>query len=76
MIEKSVPRITVWHHEACRAMTNADREVIGFWFQSRGLLTLLTIHRHFGQLGHVVEAICINCGICIVRNLYVKFELK
>ena len=26
MIEKSVPRITVWHHEACRVMTNGDRE--------------------------------------------------
>ena len=25
-IEKSVPRITDWHHEACRAMTNGDRE--------------------------------------------------
>ena len=22
--EKSVPRITVWHHEACRVMTNGD----------------------------------------------------
>ena len=25
-IEKSVPRITVWHHEACRVMTNGDPE--------------------------------------------------
>ena len=25
-IEKSVPRITVWHHEACRVMTNSDSE--------------------------------------------------
>ena len=25
-IEKSVPRITVWHHEACRVMPNGDRE--------------------------------------------------
>ena len=25
-IEKSVPRITDWHHEACRVMTNGDRE--------------------------------------------------
>ena len=23
-IENSVPRITVWHHEACRLMTNGD----------------------------------------------------
>ena len=25
-IEKSVPRITDWHHEACRMMTNGDHE--------------------------------------------------
>ena len=25
-IEKSVPRITDWHHEACRVMTNGDLE--------------------------------------------------
>ena len=25
-IEKSVPRIVVWHHEACRMMTNGDPE--------------------------------------------------
>ena len=25
-IEKSVPRIAVWHHEACRGMTNVDPE--------------------------------------------------
>ena len=26
-IEKSVPRITVWNHEACQVMTNGDPEV-------------------------------------------------
>ena len=25
-IEKSVPRITDWHHEACRVMTNGNHE--------------------------------------------------
>ena len=25
-IEKAVPMITDWHHEACRVMTNGDRE--------------------------------------------------
>ena len=25
-IEKSVPRITDWHHEACRVMTSCDHE--------------------------------------------------
>ena len=26
-IEKSVPRITDWHHEACRVMTNDDKDI-------------------------------------------------
>ena len=25
-IDKSIPRITDWHHEACRMMPNGDRE--------------------------------------------------
>ena len=25
-MEKSIPRITVWHHEACQVMTNGDDE--------------------------------------------------
>ena len=25
-IEQSIPRITDWHHEACRVMTNGDHE--------------------------------------------------
>ena len=25
-IEKSVPKTAVWHHEACRVMTNGDTE--------------------------------------------------
>ena len=29
-IEKSVPRIAVWHHEACRVMTNGDPEGLIF----------------------------------------------
>ena len=31
-VEKSVPSITVWHHEACRVMTNGDHE--GWMFLS------------------------------------------
>ena len=43
-IEKSVPRVTVWHHEACRVMTNVDPE--GYIFLSyphtnNGLFSLL-----------------------------------
>ena len=33
-IEKSVPRITVWHHEACRVITNNDPEGRIFLFHS------------------------------------------
>ena len=29
-IEKSVLRIAIWHHEACRVMTNGDPEVVDF----------------------------------------------
>ena len=48
-IEKSVQRITVWHHEACRVMTNLDQE--GQIFQSNllrnnGFFFLLTIKYH------------------------------
>ena len=32
-IEKSVPRITVWHHEACRVNTNGDPRA-GFFHPS------------------------------------------
>ena len=31
-IEKSVPWITVWYHEACRVMTKVDREGPNFLF--------------------------------------------
>ena len=48
-IEESVPRITVWHHEACRVMTNGDQE--GQIFRSHpqmhnGFFFLLTIEYH------------------------------
>ena len=46
-IEKSVLRITVWHHEACRVMTNSDQE--GWIFLSHphtnnGFFFFLTHH--------------------------------
>ena len=44
-IEKSVPRITVWHHEACRVMTNADHEgriFLSYSHTSNGFFFLLT----------------------------------
>ena len=67
-IEKSVPRITDWHHEACRVMTNGDRDGRiflshphtnnGFFFSS---LTAFYIGKHkkdfqkspkFAEMGH------------------------
>ena len=49
-IEKSVPRITNWHHEACQVMTNGYRE--GRIFLSHpntnnGLFFLLTTKYRF-----------------------------
>ena len=44
-IELSVPRITVWHHEACRVMTNGDPEGRIFLFHphtNNGFFFLLT----------------------------------
>ena len=45
-IEKSVPRITIWHHEACRVMTNGDPEgriFITHPHTNNGFFFLLTI---------------------------------
>ena len=44
-IEKSVPRITDWHHEACRVMTNGDHEGQNFLYHphtNNGFFFLLT----------------------------------
>ena len=43
--EKSVPRIAVWHHEACRVMTNGDAEgriLLAYPHTNNGLFFLLT----------------------------------
>ena len=44
-IEKSVPRIVVWHHEACRVPSNGDREgriVLSYPHSNNGFFFLLT----------------------------------
>ena len=44
-IEKSVPRIVVWHHEACRVMTNGDPEgriLLSYPHTNNGFFFLLT----------------------------------
>ena len=44
-IEKSVPRITAWHHKPCRVMTKGDRVGLIFLFHpqmNNGLFFLLT----------------------------------
>ena len=43
--EKSIPTIAVWHHEACRVMTNADPEgqiFLSYPHTNNGLFFLLT----------------------------------
>ena len=49
-IEKSVPRITVWHHEACRVMTNGDPEgwiFLSYPHTKNGFVFLLTTVFYF-----------------------------
>ena len=49
-IEKSVLRITVWHHEACRVMTNVDREgriVLSHPHTNTGLFFLVKLNTEF-----------------------------
>ena len=50
-IEKSVPRITDWHHEFCRVMANGDREgriFLSHPHTNNGFFFLLTTkYRHF-----------------------------
>ena len=44
-IEKSVLRIAVWHHEACRLMTNVDPEgriFLSYPHSNNGFFFLLT----------------------------------
>ena len=44
-IDKSVPRIAVWHHEACRVMTNGDHEgriFLSYPHTNNGFFFLLT----------------------------------
>ena len=46
IIEKPVPRIIVWHHEACRVMTNGDSEgriFLSHIYTKNGFFFLLTI---------------------------------
>ena len=45
-IEKSIPRITVWHHEPCRVMTKGDpkgRIILSHPHMNDGYSFLLTI---------------------------------
>ena len=44
-IEKSVPRIAIWHHKACQVMTNDDREghiFLSYPHTNNGFFFLLT----------------------------------
>ena len=46
-IEKSVPRITGWHHEACRVMTNGNPEgriFLSFPHINNGFFLLITVN--------------------------------
>ena len=62
-IEKSVSRIAVWHHEACRVMTNGDLE---------GRIFLSYLHRNNGfffLLTTVLIHLFINFKISLQKSL-------
>ena len=45
-IEKSAPRLTVWHHKACQVMTNSDHEgwiFLSYPHTNNGIFFLLNI---------------------------------
>ena len=49
-IGNSVPRITVWHHKACRVMTNGDPEgriFLSYPHTNNGFFFLLTADFYF-----------------------------
>ena len=52
-IEKSVSRIIVWHHEACRVMTNIDPEgriFLSYSHPNNRFFFLLTTKKRFPEL--------------------------
>ena len=58
-IEKSVSRITNWHHEACRVMINGDREgriFLSHPHMNNGFFFLLTIKYHILCLKRLPES--------------------
>ena len=56
-IGKSVSRITVWHHEACRVMTNGDQEGRIFFYpiliQKMDSILCSSLHTEFRVLKNV-----------------------
>ena len=64
-IEKSVPRITVWHHEACRVMTNGDPEgriFLSYPHTNNRLFFLLTTYVYFKiSFGKSLKTLRGNC---------------
>ena len=60
-IQKSVPRITDWHHKACRVMTNGDPEgriFLSYSHMNNGLFFLLTIRYHILFLKKAPRSSC------------------
>ena len=58
MIENSVPRITDWHHEACRVMTNGDPErriFLSHPHTNIGFFFLLTAYTAFYIGDHIKD---------------------
>ena len=73
-IENSTLRITVWHHEACRVMTNCDRDGLIFlsqphsnnrYFSCSSFNTTHLYPRYEVYRGYIVFAFSVPMFVCL-----------
>ena len=61
-IEKSVPRVTVWHHQVCQVMTNGDpKGQISYPHANNAFFFLLTLFIYF-KIGFKKSLITLRCN--------------
>ena len=78
-IEKSVPRITDWHHEACRVMTNRDREgriFLSYPHRNNRFFFLLTVKYHILYWKKTCKRLPDNSEFTTLRHVDVMLTLK
>ena len=70
-IKKSAPRITVWHHKACRVMTNGDPKgwiFLSYPHTNNGLFFLLTTVFYF-KISFQKPLNTLRCNIYLMTSL-------